>query len=87
MQNNTINAKELKPALSYSEQVQMLQEKHNLIIDNTVRAAGVLKRINYYRLCAYGLTFLDPNDNDKYGAGNRTIKQYIVLKTVLLVVC
>lgn len=69
MQNNTINAKELKPALSYSEQVQMLQEKHNLIIDNTVRAAGVLKRINYYRLCAYGLTFLDPNDNDKYVDG------------------
>ncbi|MGI6739746.1 MAG: Abi family protein [Christensenellales bacterium] len=64
MQNN--NVKPLKQPLNYIEQIKMLQEKHNLIVDDEVIAIEALKQLNYYRLCAYGLTFLDPSDKEKY---------------------
>ncbi len=39
----------LKPALTYEEQVEHLIKAHNLSIDDTEKAVRTLQRVNYYR--------------------------------------
>ena len=46
--------KELKPPLSYQEQIDLLKSR-NLVIEDENFAAKILSHINYYRLSAYGL--------------------------------
>ena len=46
----------IKPSTTFSEQLTIL-ENRNLIIDDKDAAQVVLKKINYYRLSAYMLTF------------------------------
>jgi Abortive infection bacteriophage resistance protein len=47
--------KPLKPALTYTQQIKHLREKHGLIIDDEDRAIQILSTVNYYRLSAYGI--------------------------------
>ncbi|MDO4803697.1 MAG: hypothetical protein Q4A32_02635 [Lachnospiraceae bacterium] len=46
---------ELKPALTYDEQIDRLINIHNLLIDDAEKAMVIIKRVNYYRLCGYPL--------------------------------
>lgn len=56
----------LKPALTYEEQVERLITVHNLSIDDTEKAIRTLKRVNYYRLSAYGIGLTQTEDPEKY---------------------
>jgi abortive infection bacteriophage resistance protein len=53
-----------KPALSFDDQVLLL-EKRNLVVDDRAVAAEILSHISYYRLiCAYCKEFQLPNSDD-----------------------
>lgn len=58
---------QLKKPKTYEEQLAILRTR-GLIVNNEERATEILKRLNYYRLAAYTLTFkkgeLFPNGND-----------------------
>lgn len=60
---------ELKPALTYEEQVEYLIKAHNLSIDDPEKAVRTLKRVNYYRLSAYGIGLTQKEDPEKYKDG------------------
>lgn len=45
----------LKEPKNYQEQIAHLREKHGLMIVDEKRAEWILKRVNYYRLSAYGI--------------------------------
>lgn len=61
---------ELKKPLSYEGQLKRLKVDHNLKIDNDDAATKILKRVNYYRLSAYGLGLMQEDDKEKYRDGN-----------------
>ena len=56
----------LKPALSFNQQIERLKEVHNLTINDDEQALEILKRVNYYRLSAYGLGLTQKCDKEKY---------------------
>ena len=60
---------ELKKPLSYEDQLKRLKVDHNLKIDDDEAATGILKRVNYYRLSAYGLGLMRAGDKEKYRDG------------------
>ncbi len=57
---------ELKPALNYEEQIEHLIKAHNPFIDDKEKAIRTLKRVNYYRLSAYGIWLTQKDDREKY---------------------
>lgn len=63
--------KPLKQPIPYAEQIERLKTKHGLIIDDEIAAIGVLKRVNYYRLSAYGISLREPGNKDLYLHGTR----------------
>ncbi len=60
---------ELKLALTYEEQVEHLINAHNLSIDDPEKAVQTLKRVNYYRLSAYGIGLTQKEEPEKYRDG------------------
>lgn len=60
---------ELKPALSFEEQVAQLKNKHDLEIENISEAISILSHVNYYRLSAYGIGLKRRDDTDKFVNG------------------
>lgn len=60
---------QLKPFKTYEEQVAHLKETHGLIISDDEWAIGILSKINYYRLSAYGISLRDPANKDQYRPG------------------
>lgn len=58
----------MKKALTYDEQVNRLQE-HGLAVENRTNAISVLKKVNYYRLSAYGIGLTKPGDKEHYVEG------------------
>lgn len=58
----------IKQAKTYDEQLNILKNRGIEIPDAHV-AMSTLKRINYYRLTAYGLTLKDPEQQDHYLPG------------------
>jgi len=57
---------DLKPALSYDEQLERLSSIHNLIISDENKAKNILKRVNYYRLSGYGIGLKQEDNPEKY---------------------
>ncbi len=57
---------QLKPALSYDEQIDRLKTVHNLTISDDAAALAILKKVNYYRLSAYGIGLVKTDDKEKY---------------------
>jgi len=57
---------QLKPALSYDEQIDRLKNVHNLLIPDEEGALEILKKVNYYRLSAYGIGLVKKDDREKY---------------------
>ncbi|QAY66950.1 Abi family protein [Paenibacillus protaetiae] len=55
MSNDSIYP-QVKPPLPYEEQLQLLKSR-GLIVNDEIAALNILKRISYYRLTAYTLTF------------------------------
>ena len=47
---------ELKPPMSYEEQLNKLIE-HGIVVDDRNRAIDILKSVNYYRFTGYALQF------------------------------
>lgn len=60
---------ELKQALTYDEQIDRLKSVHNLSISDDAAALNILRRVNYYRLSAYGLGLFQKDDKEKYVDG------------------
>ena len=56
---------ELKQALTYEQQVTRLTE-HNLKFSSCESAIAILKKVNYYRLSAYGIGLAKPDDKEQY---------------------
>lgn len=59
----------LKPALTYAQQIERLKNAHNLLIADDADALEILKKVNYYRLSAYGIGLFQENDKEKYVDG------------------
>ena len=59
----------LKPALTYAQQIERLKNAHNLLITDDADALEILKKVNYYRLSAYGIGLFQENDKEKYVDG------------------
>ncbi|MDO4990020.1 MAG: Abi family protein [Eubacteriales bacterium] len=57
---------QLKPALTYDQQIDRLKNVHNLSIVDDAAALEILKKVNYYRLSAYGLGLSKKEDKEKY---------------------
>lgn len=57
---------QLKPALTYEQQIDRLKNIHNLSIPDDNVALDILKKVNYYRLSAYGLGLSKKDDKEKY---------------------
>lgn len=55
----------VKPPKTYKEQVEIYKNR-NLYIQDSEYAENILRRVNYYRLSAYGLTLKDPLNNKQY---------------------
>ena len=55
----------VKPPKTYKEQVEIYKNR-KLHIENSEYAENILRRVNYYRLSAYGLTLKDPLNNKQY---------------------
>ena len=60
---------DLKSPLNYEEQVDRLKSFHKLIIENDEDAINILKRVNYYRLTAYGIGLTKADNKDEYIEG------------------
>lgn len=69
----------IKEPRSYEQQIQILQER-NLIIDDVNEALSFLKRVNYYRFSAYGLT-LKQSDNMGLFQDGVTFDQMMMIYT------
>ena len=69
-----VNHVELKPALTYDQQVDRLEKNHNLKISDREFAKKVLKKVNYYRLSGYGVG-LKKADNKELYEDNVTIEK------------
>jgi abortive infection bacteriophage resistance protein len=59
-----------KPATSYEEQVELLQQR-GMAIDNPREAAFYLQHLNYYRLAAYWLPFEADHARHTFRPGTR----------------
>lgn len=55
----------IKEPTTYKQQVKILKER-NLIIHNDEEALSFLKRVNYYRFSAYGLTLRQTSNKDLF---------------------
>ena len=60
---------DLKPALTYNEQINRLIDVHNLTITSKEAAISILKSINYYRLSGYGIGLKKPDNKEAYREG------------------
>lgn len=60
---------QLKPALTCEEQIERLKNVHNLTIADDAAALEIFKKVNYYRLSAYGLGLTQKDDKEKYVDG------------------
>lgn len=59
----------LKDPMSYQDQLLHLQKKHGLIVMDSDEALRILKKVNYYRLSAYGIGLKSPANPDMYLPG------------------
>ena len=59
---NNFNA-QIKPALTFNQQLDHLINDKGLIVNNYDNALSILKHENYYRLSGYMIDFLDKSDN------------------------
>ena len=59
----------LKQALTFEQQVEHLKIAHGLEIKNASEAIDILKRVNYYRLSAYGIGLKQNNNSEYYKSG------------------
>ena len=57
---------QLKPPLTYKEQIEHLKKYHGLVVSDESYALEILKRVNYYRLSAYGIGLRKIDDKEKY---------------------
>lgn len=69
---------ELKPALTYEEQILKLRNDHHLLISNDEFAKEILKKVNYYRLTGYGIG-LKQIDNKEFYKTSVTIEHLFKL--------
>ena len=60
---------QLKPALTYDQQIEKLKTAHNLLIKDDNTAFDILSKVNYYRLSAYGIGLVKKDDKEKYQDG------------------
>lgn len=65
MDPSELNIKEPK---TYEQQVEILKER-NLIVSDEEEAVAFLKRVNYYRFSAYGLTLRQADNKDSFRDG------------------
>ncbi len=56
----------LKPALTFEQQIERLKKVHNLTIANEDLALQILKKVNYYRLSAYGIGLKKASAPEEY---------------------
>lgn len=61
--------KPLKKALTYEQQIEHLKNSHGLKIPNLDSALNILKRVNYYRLSAYGIGLKKDSDPEMFQDG------------------
>lgn len=71
---------ELKPALTYEQQILRLRNTHNLTIEDEDRAIEILKRVTYYRLTGYGLGQTKPLNKEEYVDGTTLEQIYQLYK-------
>ncbi|MFP5528711.1 Abi family protein [Peptococcus simiae] len=57
---------QLKPPLTYDEQIEKLKNDHNLTISDECFAKEVLMKVSYYRLSGYGIGLKKPNNREHY---------------------
>ena len=57
---------ELKEALTLDEQIERLITIHKLVITDKSSAKDILKKVNYYRLSAYGIGLKNKNNPEEY---------------------
>lgn len=60
---------DLKPYLTYEQQVRHLIDNHGLIVDDEKAAMLVLSHINYYRLSGYAIGLYQAPDNEWFRPG------------------
>ncbi len=60
---------QLKPALTYVQQIERLKTAHNLLITDDNKALEILSKVNYYRLSAYGIGLVKKSDKEQYQDG------------------
>lgn len=68
----------LKPALTYDEQIRKLRFAHNLTIRDENFTRSILQKVNYYRLSGYGIGLKKPSNKEHYVDGI-TIEQLFML--------
>src|SRR5699024_2752954 len=71
---------ELKPALSYEEQINKLKNDHNLSITDFNYVEDILKKVNYYRLSGYGIGLKNFNNREHY-------KDYVSIEYLFNLYC
>lgn len=57
---------DLKPALTYEQQIIKLKKDHNLKIGDVELAKEILKKVNYYRLSGYGIGLKKRTNKEHY---------------------
>ncbi len=57
---------DLKPALTYEQQILKLRNDHNLSISDDTFAEEILKKVNYYRLSGYGIGLKKVHNKEHY---------------------
>lgn len=60
---------DLKPYLTYEQQVRHLIDHHGLIVNDEKAAMLVLSHINYYRLSGYAIGLYQTPDNERFRPG------------------
>lgn len=60
---------ELKPALTFEEQLDRLRTTHKLAIEDEQTAIRILSHVNYYRLSAYGIGLHKKENPEEYEEG------------------
>ena len=71
---------DLKIPLDYEGQIDRLKSFHKLIIENDEDAVSILKRVNYYRLSAYGIGLKKDDNPDEFIEGvtmNQLFRLYL----------
>ena len=59
----------LKQPKTFDQQIDHLVTNHGLTVDNLTRAKGILVRVNYYRLSAYGIGLYRAEDRERFTDG------------------